>query len=597
MAEERKIVIDVDVEAGDAQKRLDALEAAMFRTQENAAEMKDKMEQGFDAAGKGAKNASKGFDSVGTSVGGLLKSLGLVAIALEVFNFLKEILMKNQVVMDAVNTATLAFEILIKKLFDSVSELAGPIRSVFEDPKQAVIDLGNLIKENIINRFKGAILAVEAIGKTFKALFEADWDGALEGVKDYGQALIQVSTGLDADQQAAFVDGVKEFAQETIKATKAAVDEADAITKLRNEVKLLEADQRGLILVRQKEAEEQRQIRDDISKTISERIKANKELGNIQKKQLAEETAIANKRIELAQRELALDKNNIDLQVALKDARTELADVEERISGQKSEQLTNQVALEKELFDFQQELRTIGKTERELELEELEIEMERLAEIKRLANDTEVDLEEERRRRLAEIQDKYDKQEQAKKDKIAAADIARERTIREDKIKGARMTASALGQIAGVLRAQGEEGVRAAKAFAVAELAINTAVAIANAIAGATKAAKDTSVAAPFVLAGYIAAMVGTVVSSIAQASQILSSVPEGGGVSDPTAGVSAASAAPTIDPAAAASTELEGAEQAQLAPIQAFVVETDMTGNQQNISQIENQVTFGIDG
>jgi hypothetical protein len=50
-------------------------------------------------------------------------------------------------------------------------------------------------------------------------------------------------------------------------------------------------------------------------------------------------------------------------------------------------------------------------------------------------------------------------------------------------------TANALGQIAGFLEQQGEEGVVAAKAFAVAELAINTAVAISTAIAGATAAA------------------------------------------------------------------------------------------------------------
>ena len=119
MAEDRKIVIDVDVESGDALKRLDKLEAAMFRTQENAAEMEEKMRKGFDAAGKGAKGAANGVKKVGTSVGGLLKSLGLIAIAMEVFVFLKDILMKNQAVMDAVNTATLAFEIIIKKLFNS----------------------------------------------------------------------------------------------------------------------------------------------------------------------------------------------------------------------------------------------------------------------------------------------------------------------------------------------------------------------------------------------------------------------------------------------------------------------------------------------
>jgi hypothetical protein len=57
------------------------------------------------------------------------------------------------------------------------------------------------------------------------------------------------------------------------------------------------------------------------------------------------------------------------------------------------------------------------------------------------------------------------------------------------------------------------------------------------------------------------------------------------------------AASAPSIDSVATNTTDLGNAQGAQLAPIQAFVVETEMTGNQQNISQIENQVTFGIDG
>lgn len=589
MAEERKIVIDVDVEAGDAQKRLETLEAAMFRTQENAAEMKDKMEQGFDAAGKGAKNASKGFKAVGTSVGSLLKSLGLVAIALEVFNFLKDILMKNQAVMDAVNTATLAFEILIKKLFNSVSDLAGPIRSVFEDPKQAVIDLGNLIKENIINRFEGAVLAVGAIGRTFKALFEADWDGALEGVKDYGQALIQVGTGLDADQQAAFVDGVKEFAEETIKATNAAVDEADALVALRNELKLLEAEQRKQILVSQNLAELERQKRDDISLTIEQRIEANKELGRILDEQIQIEEGIANKRLDLARRELALDRNNIDLKVEVINAETELADVRERINGQRSEQLTNQVALEKELFELQQELRTIGKTERELELEELLIEIERLEEIKRLASDTEVDIEEEKNRRLAELQDKWNKEDLAKQKKHDQDLKKQQDKVDKAKVSAAQGVAGALGQISSALQAAGVENQGFMKALAVGEIAINAAIATAAAIKNAT-----SSSATVFDMVANIAVAVGTVAGAIASATTLLN---QADGPPAPTMDVTAATPAPSIAAAATASTELGGAEQAQLAPIQAFVVETEMTGNQQNISQIENQVTFGIDG
>jgi hypothetical protein len=613
MAENRTIAIEVDVESGDALKRLDKLEAAMFRTQEEAAEMAEKMEKGFEAAGKGADGAAKGVDSVGSSVGGLLKSLGLIAIAMEVFNFLKEILMKNQVVMDAMNTATLAFEILLKSLFEKVSSLVEPMKSVFEDPKQAIIDLGNLILENIINRFKGAVLAAEAVGTTFTALFRADWDGAADGVKDYASALIQVGTGLDKEQQDNFVDGVKELVAETAEATKGAIDEAAAMVTLRNELQLLEAEQRKQILVSQNLAELERQKRDDISLTIAERISANDELGRILNEQSEIETGIANKRLDLAQRELALDKNNIDLQVAVINAETELADVRERINGQRSEQLTNQVALEKELFDFQQELRLLGKTERQIEMEELIIEVERLAEIKRLATDTEIDIEAEKRDRIAALTAEWDAEDTAAAQKHAddlqkiedkkAADVQaaedKKQAYREAGLSAASSVVSNLGQLAGVLAKQGDESVALQKTLAIAQVAIDTARAISAGVAGATTSATATGPGAFVATPIFIATTIATILGSLAQVGTILAGVPgpsAGGAVSGASANIPAASS-PNISAAATSSTEIGNAQGAQLAPIQAFVVETEMTGNQQNISQIENQVTFGIDG
>jgi len=613
MAENRTIAIEVDVESGDALKRLDKLEAAMFRTQTEAAEMAEKMEKGFEAAGEGAKGAAKGVDSVGSSVGGLLKSLGLIAIAMEVFNFLKEILMKNQVVMDAMNTATLAFEILLKSLFEKVSSLTEPMKSVFEDPKQAIIDLGNLILENIINRFKGAVLAAEAVGTTFTALFRADWDGAADGVKDYASALIQVGTGLDKEQQDNFVDGVKELASEISVATEGAIDEAAAMVALRNELQLLEAEQRKQILVSQNLAELERQKRDDISLTIAERIEANNKLAEILNEQSEIETGIANKRLDLAQRELALDKNNIDLQVAAINAETELADVRERINGQRSEQLTNQVALEKELFDFQQELRLLGKTERQIEMEELIIEVERLAEIQRLAGDTEVDIETEKLARIAALKAEWNEEDIATRQKHSddlqkiedkkAADVQaaedKKQAYREAGLSAASSVVSSLGQLAGVLAKQGDESVALQKTLAIAQVAIDTAKAISAGVAGATTSATATGPGAFVATPIFIATTIATILGSLAQVGTILAGVPgpsAGGAVSGASANIPAASS-PNISAAASSSTEIGNAQGAQLAPIQAFVVETEMTGNQQNISQIENQVTFGIDG
>ena len=610
MAENRTIAIEVDVESGDALKRLDKLEAAMFRTQQNATEMEEKMGKGFKAAGEGAKGAAKGVDSVGSSVGGLLKSLGLIAIAMEVFMFLKEILMKNQVVMDAMNTATLAFEILLKSLFEKVSSLTEPMKEAFENPKQAVEDLWEAIKTNLVNRLEGVILAVKAAGKTIEAAFNFDWDGVSEGVKDYGSALVQVGTGLDKAQQEDIINGVKDLASELVVATEGAIDEAAAMVALRNELQLLEAEQRKQILVSQNLAELERQKRDDISLTIAERIAANDELAQILNEQSEIETGIANKRLDLAQRELALDKNNIDLKVAVINAETELADVRERINGQRSEQLTNQVALEKELFDFQQELRLLGKTEREIEMEELIIEVERLAEIKRLATDTEIDIEAEKRDRIAALTAEWDAEDTAAAQKHAddlqkiedkkAADVQaaedKKEGYREAGLSAASSVVSSLGQLAGVLAKQGDESVALQKTLAIAQVAIDTARAISAGIAGATTSATATGPGAFVATPIFIATTIATILGSLAQVGTILAGVPGPSAPGPPSVNVPAASA-PSIDSVATNTTDLGNAQGAQLAPIQAFVVETEMTGNQQNISQIENQVTFGIDG
>jgi hypothetical protein len=72
--------------------------------------------------------------------------------------------------------------------------------------------------------------------------------------------------------------------------------------------------------------------------------------------------------------------------------------------------------------------------------------------------------------------------------------------------------------------------------------------------------------------------------------------VPGPGGRNNVTAGISGPSA-PSISPVTTNTTELVNAEAAQLAPVQAFVVESQLSGSQENIQQIQNQATFGLTG
>ena len=81
---------------------------------------------------------------------------------------------------------------------------------------------------------------------------------------------------------------------------------------------------------------------------------------------------LADKRVAAAKLELDANKDNIDLQVAYQQTLNDRAGVEAQIAGFRSEQLTNQVSLEKELLEAQRELAQEGLTGIQKELLELE---------------------------------------------------------------------------------------------------------------------------------------------------------------------------------------------------------------------------------
>jgi len=654
MAEDRKVVIDVDVESGDALKRLDKLEAAMFRTQENAAEMEEKMGKGFKAAGEGAKGAAKGVKKVGSSVGGLLKSLGLIAIAMEVFVFLKDLLMKNQKVVDTLAIAFKTIEVLFGMLTDAIKPMGKVLMDAFENPQQALEDLWSAIKTNFLNRIKGISVAAEAMGKVIEGAFSMDWDGVKDGMLQYGQALIQVSSGLDIEQQNAFVNGIVEAGSE-------ALNTATKIQELTNAVKLAEAQQGLMMLEYQREAELQRQIRDDVSLTIAERQAANVKLGDILDRQSKDELALSDQRLELALLEQSINKDSVDAEIGVLNARKEIADVNERITGQRSEQLTNEnslklegVAISKErikqleeeaqaeadaafriaeakiaaedlLESYLEERRVLSREEQiQKEIDDaLAVEEAKFLAALQAAQEQgvlieeldaiELAREEERLRIENEIKAKYAAENVDREEKTAAAlkkiedkkaaDVkkaeAEKQADRQKGLAAASSIVGSLGQLAGQLGKQSAESVAIQKTMAIAQVAIDTAMSISSAIAGATSAAAATGPGAVVATPVFIATQIATVLGALAQVGTIMASVPgpsAAGAISGASANIPTSSA-PSIDPVATNTTDLGNTQGAQLAPIQAFVVETEMTGNQQNINQIENQVTFGIDG
>ncbi len=534
-----KIAVEVDVKTKDAAAEIDDLKQQMEELKKVTGDLQKKMEGGFKAAEKGAEGASKSTEKFSKKLIETGKAVAKMAVAFIVFEKLAELLQSNQRITDGLSKAMVFLQVIF-----------GNVASAVQDLVDGLQDMKNLNIADIAQKFR-----------------------------DFGNALLHGADG--------------------------ALAQADSIVKMRNELELAEAQQRKFMLEMQNQAEIQRQIRDNIELDIETRMKANDAIAEILEAQTRGELKISALRISLREAELAMNRESIPAQAALIDAQAEQADVLERINGIYSEQKTNAAALraeEKELFDqrneasIQAEIFTLeglyGEQYASFYQQRIDLDNEyaehqqALREFLKANNEGITEDQIQSNARMIALQQAYAAKQ------ISLAELEAE-TVKSAKILAAQSTANALGQIAGFLEQQGEEGVAAAKAFAVAELAINTAVAISTAIAGATQAASAGGPAAPFLQVMYIASMVGSVVAAMVQATQILDTAP------GPSAGTVSASApsAPSVAPVTTNTTELVNAEAAQLAPVQAFVVESQLSGSQENIQQIQNQATFGLTG
>ena len=314
----------------------------------NVGEVAEQTEQ----LAKSTKDAQGGFTKLGGAIKGMGTALKAAGIGLVVALFAKlmDVFRQNQKVVDFFNIAmeslSLAFNDFFRFIEGNIGAITGYFRDIFENPKQSLIDFGNAIKDNLIERFDSLLDTFGHLGKALGHLFRGEFSQAFDSVKDAGKESIDIITGVDGS-----VDKITETVTTASKAikeyAKSTVDSATTMVNLRKESELAAVKVQGLIEEYDRQAEKLRQVRDDETKTFEERIAANEELGRVLKEQEEEMLKLIDIRIKEA--ELDVEKNNsVENQIKLQEALNEKKAVEAQITGFQSEQLVNQVSLQKE---------------------------------------------------------------------------------------------------------------------------------------------------------------------------------------------------------------------------------------------------------
>tara|TARA_R110000868_G_scaffold223852_4_gene475729 strand:+ start:1319 stop:2881 length:1563 start_codon:yes stop_codon:yes gene_type:complete len=499
-----------------------------------------------DKLDKSTDKASGGFKKMGTAVKGIGTALKAAGIGLVVALLAKlgEVFSKNQKVLDTFNTAMVALEIAFNDLFTFISNNIGAVtgffKDIFENPQESLKDFADAIKDNLIERFQSLLDMIGHLGKAINHLFKGEFAEAKDAAVNAGKEMVDTFTGVDNSVDK-ITETVKKASVAVLDYSKNTLDQAKSIVAVTKAAELASVEFARLNAQFLKDAEIQRQIRDDETKTFAERIAANLELDKILAEQQKAQKAQIQLQINAAQAQFSLNSSQENL-IALKEQEVALLELEETITGQLSEQKTNQVGLEKELLETQNELRAEGLKGIDRELEELENSYKLKLDMARKSG---VD--------ITAITEQYERQKTL---------LIAENTSNQ---------LAAYSELAGALGALAGDN----KELAIAQAVMDT-------YAGANKA---------FAEGGTLGFVTGAAIiaQGLANVQSIMNTkVPGGGGGGGSAPSVGSAQPAPQM-----MSGSFELSNTAPPEPMQAYVVSDDITNNQDKLAAIRRRATI----
>jgi hypothetical protein len=595
-----KIIVELEAKTDKALKGIDGVAKSVEKLNKTTTESNKDTAKSLKEVEKSSSLAAKGVRRIGNAI----KAAG-IGLAIAAFATLKEIFMQNQKAADFFNTTfevlSIAFNDFVGFVIDNGTKVTDFFKAIFDDPLESVKQLGASIKANIVERFESFLDTLGYIASAVKKVFSGDFAGALEDAKNAGKEYVDVLTGVNDsfDKGVEIVKGsaeaISNYASETIKAAKGNVE-------LAKSAELAAVLNQGLVEKYDRQAEQLRQIRDDESKSIEERIKANEELALVldeQEKAMKENAAIA---VASAAAELSKNKENIELQKAYQEALNEQAAIEAQITGFRSEQQTNTNSLLREQKEIMNEIALFGKSERDKERLELEQEYE----ANKLLIEKEITDDAEKKERLLAAETDYKTKLAEVNKTFAAEDLAIQTTLEEAK-QNIRMLAidnvakgfALLGQLAGKNKALQAAAIVGENAVGIAKQVISTRAANAAVTAKYALIPGGLALAKVEKTLNNVSLGLG-IASSVASTTKALSALKAGGSASSggsqggsvPTG----ASTPPSFNVVGASDTnQLASAIGGQSQqPVQAYVVANDVTTAQSMDRNIIDDASLG---
>jgi len=533
MAETKVVNLEVKDNSEDAEKNFQKLADSIDKLNETIKETNKeskKASESVEEVGKsgataesGLKKVGKGFKAIGTA----FKAVG-IGLIIAGFAALKEVFTQNQKIADAISVA---FE-TVSIVFNEVARVVGDVYDSVSDATGGFDALGKVlggITKLIIAPFKAGFYGIKLAIEEVQLIWEKSPFGGgdlttinklqdqikqtKEDLLDVGKEVIKAGGDIVTNVVEAAGE-IGQFTKEVITevsniSVQAAKEQAKAMVEAKNNAQIAAAQQSLLIEKYDRQAEKLRQVRDEERNSINERIKANDELNEVLDKQ--EKALLKQADLQIKSAQFEFDKNqSIENRTALIEAQANREGVLAQIEGLRSEQLANDLALDREKLELVnaklEAEQVLAIEEKRFLAERIENEQERLQalidvaeeerdlELQRLEEKKSLYKEGTQSRLDAEIEYNSRKQELDQQVILAQEELANrsveineeankkqkesDEQLRNAKIQSVQSTLSAIGNLAelfaGKSRKQQEKAFKIQKAANIASATIDT---------------------------------------------------------------------------------------------------------------------------
>ena len=528
----KKIVIETKYQVKGASEVGNAYEE-IGGSAESAAGSTEKVNESIEDTGKASEGAKSGLGGLLDGFKAIVMNpIGLVLVALVgAIKFVSEALSGSE---GASNKLAQGFAYLggfIQPLKDGVVSAFGFIVDAIKKPGEAFDSMINGI-ETAVNYWRDNILApylsawkLLGLG-VFKQItkIRLAWNnltGDVEESKELETKLKEIEDNITENQKV-ITDAANTIKNDVVDAVESVVEGVSEYVKaadiLGDKLSALVKEEQRLVNVRREQElqnarsladiEKLKVIRDDEAQSLQDRIKANEEIGVIEKARVTAAIALAEAELSTTRRNMALKGRSTELLDLEKDKLIEIQELRSENAGIENEQVVNNTALRKEQFDKEVQLidakrdlnavleedavkliDAVIKAEedkliklRELGLEENQIYRDiqgSLALSRQEAIKVRLDAEKE----AADIKSKIDKENADKTVKLATETAKQRADVERELGSQLKNFSSSLVEALG---ADSKKGAAIQKATALAEIAVDTARAISSLVAASS---------------------------------------------------------------------------------------------------------------